>query len=175
MEVLDEPLHRDFAGGAGVILLSTRILTRAARQYDVPAIVGLEHRDWNRHILAEFFRDPKYRVLVAESGSGQIVGWCLFYFHEHSIELCRLLVSRNHRRQGIGSQLLGDFVAAMSRRKLCVVEASIGDDACLFLRKNGFTGLFASDEGRMNDVLTFHRHHEGECCCGRFINEMASE
>jgi [ribosomal protein S18]-alanine N-acetyltransferase len=86
------------------------------------------------------------RMLVAEAGN-QIVGYCLWDDHGDEAVLASLYVAPDHRRQGIGRELLMRFIDDAKRNR--IYKATLGvqseNPARLLYEEAGFVRTHYTD------------------------------
>ena len=93
------------------------------------------------------------RMLIAVDNSENcIVGLLTFHQEEKLLELDLLLVSKNHRRQGIGRKLIQKSFSAFAHIEQCVVyPLKFGNDSTLtFYESLGFENLGSYNSDELN-------------------------
>jgi [ribosomal protein S18]-alanine N-acetyltransferase len=108
-----------------------------AEAADADALVAVEERSsphpWNRrHFVAEMDRTLRTRTLVVRSLSAgvlTIVGFCSFRRVADEVHVENLAVDPDHRRAGLGRQLLRAALAAAVRdgARVALLEVRVGN------------------------------------------------
>ena len=118
-------------------------MIRPGTPADLDALAGLERElfgqdAWSPLLLAPMLRGSEGACLVAELG-GTVVGYAAVSAAGDAIDLQRLGVHPDHRRQGVAHALLTEAVAADERVLLEVSAAN--DGALAFYRAEGFNEI----------------------------------
>lgn len=100
--------------------------------------------EWGREELTACLRDRhNIGTVMIDAVHGWPIAFCIYGLHPDSIEIVRMAVNPNYRREGIATAFLKrlkERVANQSREQIvCVVEGH-QLDAQLCLRANGFIG-----------------------------------
>lgn len=122
---------------------------RSMTRDDLPAVSRLEAAAsrpvWSRELLAGEFADPnRAHYLVAEIGTGEIVGFGGFWLVEQEAQITKLAVHPGQRRKKIGARLLSGLLAEAVRlgARRATLEVSAGNAPALALyEKFGFARL----------------------------------
>lgn len=65
---------------------------------------------WSAEDLSACLENPAYLILAAEDGGGEIRGYLIGILIPCEGEICRVAVPPEKRRQGIGRELLSEFM-----------------------------------------------------------------
>lgn len=108
---------------------------------------------WGEPVFLETLRRRNVIGMVAED-DGRVVGYMVFRLHRDRIELLRLAVSADRRREGIGERLVGKlkgklapFVAGREVVACDLDEPDATIEACRFLASQGFASRLVRDGG----------------------------
>lgn len=116
--------------------------------HDVCDVLAIDRRSftpaWNVRQLRRCLAHPDIVGTVA-TVNDKIVGYQIHELHPNSVEITRLAVDAEHRRQSIGTSLIatakGELPPASDVVGTIVLEANV--DAQLFLKKCGFRAVRA--------------------------------
>lgn len=119
---------------------------------------------WTRSQCAGILPMPGVRLVVARN-SGEPLGFALWRTVAADSELLLLAVAPNHRRHGIGGQLLQAFLDDGGRDGVTRVHLEVrdGNPAISMYEKAGFSRVghrplyYRGKDGRQFDALTFAR------------------
>lgn len=116
---------------------------------DLDDIMAIEHASfsapWSREAFAAEFNGNAFsHLLVARlttTADSRLAGYCCFWIVFEEVRILNFAVGHEHRRQGIGTQLLSDALTIGSRegatRALLEVRSS-NVDAQVFYQRFGF-------------------------------------
>jgi ribosomal-protein-alanine N-acetyltransferase len=142
-----------------LLLVGARRSVRWVMRQDLPAILEIERASfpdpWDEGRLVEVLRRQNVAALAADS-VGRVVGYLVYELAPGGIEVLRLAVDPDCRRQGVGRQLLAKLVPKLHphRRRqigLHVRETNLAGQH--FLAAGGFRatgvvrGYFEADTG----------------------------
>jgi [ribosomal protein S18]-alanine N-acetyltransferase len=122
------------------------VIVRQMVLTDIPAVVGIDHLSFSLPWPETSYRyelqsNPASRCLVAASDGGEILAMIVSWLILDELHIATIATSPNHRRRGIGSQLLAaalkDAAATGARRAFLEVRAG-NEEAQAMYRKFGF-------------------------------------
>lgn len=147
---------------------------------DMPEVAEIERQSfaecWGERGLREVLRGRNVIGMVADDGR-RVVGYMVYELHRHRIELLRLAVAADRRREGVGERLIGrlkgklaPFHARRDVASIDVPEPEATIEACRFLASQGFASRLVREYVR-GDVYRFAFTHadataELEDACG---------
>lgn len=150
---------------------------------DMPAVAEIERQSfaecWGERGLREVLRGRNVIGMVADDG-GRVVGYMVYELHRHRIELLRLAVAADRRREGVGERLvakvkgrIAPFHGRRERMSIDVPEPEATIEACRFLASQGFASRLVRDGGPHVYRFAFSHRDEaallgpGEGSCSR--------
>ncbi len=114
---------------------------------DMPKIMPIETASsspaWDEKHFLECLRDRTVIPMVAERGD-DVLGFAVYQLHADSLELLNFAVHPAHRRQQVGSALMGKLLYELCshrRDTLCVDVRESNDAAQLFFRSCGLSAV----------------------------------
>ncbi len=116
---------------------------------DMPQVLPIEVASfspasaWTEEYFLECLRDRPIIAMVAERGD-TILGYVVYQLHDTRIELLNFAVHPAHRRQQVGSALMGKMLYKLcshTRERLCVDVRESNDAAQLFFRSCGLIAV----------------------------------
>jgi ribosomal-protein-alanine N-acetyltransferase len=103
---------------------------------------------WPDEDFVNHLRQRNCIGMVAElndcSGDGQVVGYMIYELHRQYIKLLNFAVAPDYRRKGIGSKMLEQLFAKLSRERRSRITLGICErnmDGLLFFREMGFRAI----------------------------------
>lgn len=132
---------------------------------DLDSVVEIDsHQDlaWCRQDFIELLRKKSIIAMVAELPGEKVVGFMVYELLNTRINLLRVGVTPEHRRKGIGTELIAKLTGKLShnkRRKIAVEVRETNLPFQLFLRSLGFLAVevlrsYYDDTGE--DAYVFH-------------------
>ncbi len=124
-----------------------RVHIRWMIRRDMPEVLDIEDESFEFPWLEEDFirclRQRNCIGMVAEH-EDQVVGFMIYELHKTRIHVLNFAVGADHRRCGVGSQMIAKLLAKLSTQRrsrvvLEVRETNLG--AQLFFRENGFRAV----------------------------------
>lgn len=101
------------------------LVIRPADMGDLAALARIEaasySNPWHPSAFRPLLERERVRVLVAEDGSGEVVGQAVFWWVLDEAELANLAVDPAIRQRGIGASLLDRVLAELRERKVASV------------------------------------------------------
>ena len=94
---------------------------------DMPAVLGIESQcfeySWTEEDFIRCLRQRNCIGMVAEV-DGKVVGFMIYELHKNRLHVLNFAVDAEHRRRGIGSQMVGKLLAKLSteRRNRVMLE-----------------------------------------------------
>ena len=147
---------------------------------DMPEVAEIERQSfaecWGERGLREVLRGRNVIGMVADDGR-RVVGYMVYELHRHRIELLRLAVAADRRREGVGERLvakvkgrIAPFAAKRTGVAFDLDEPDATIEACRFLASQGFASRLVREYVR-GDVYRFAFTHadataELEDACG---------
>ncbi len=140
---------------------SIRVHIRWKIRRDMGEVLDIEKQSsdhpWLEDDMLHFLREKNSHIgQVAEAGE-KVVGFMLYELHKYKMQLVKLAVHPEYRRQGVGTQLINKLkskIAHSEYRKRIVYEARETNlSAQLFLKSQGFI---------CNGILCDHFPDSGE-------------
>ena len=147
---------------------------------DMPAVAEIERQSfasrWGEPVFLETLRQRNVIGMVAEDRD-RVVGFMVYRLYRDRIELLRLAVSADRRREGIGERLIGKLKGKLAPfrpgRERVLIDLDEPDatiEACRFLATQGFASRLVREYVR-GDVYRFAFTHadataELEDACG---------
>lgn len=134
---------------------------------DLADVLEIERRSFARPCGEDVFRDRLRRRnvigMVAERGEW-VVGYMVYELHRDRIELARLAVADDRRREGAGRAMIDKLKGKLRPGRRTRIVARLDEDdatlgACLFLAAMGFRATL--ERGRDHDVYRFEHGLEG--------------
>lgn len=123
---------------------ATEVDIRWMVRRDMPQVMEIEREAfefaWSDD---EFLQCLKHRDcigMVAEI-DGRIAGFMLYGLHQTTLHLLNFAVSKSHRRQGIGSQMVAKLVSKLSQQRREAITTEVRERnlaAQMFFRSCGF-------------------------------------
>ena len=109
---------------------------RPAGAGDVAAVVALERElfgadAWNESLVRQEIEGPGRRFVVAEDGTGTIVGYAVTMTAGDIVDLLRIAVRPESRRSGIASQLLDEALVDTDGASRMLLEVSVSNAPAL--------------------------------------------
>jgi len=124
-----------------------RVHIRWMIRRDMPEVLAIEEESFEFPWLEEDFirclRQRNCIGMVAEY-EGRVVGFMIYELHKTKIHVLNFAASSEHRRHGVGSQMVAKLIAKLSaqRRSRIVLEVRETNLAAqLFFRENGFRAV----------------------------------
>jgi [ribosomal protein S18]-alanine N-acetyltransferase len=124
-----------------------RVHIRWMIRRDMPEVLAIEAESFEFPWLEDDFirclRQRNCIGMVAEY-EDRVVGFMIYELHKTRIHVLNFAVADDHRRRGVGSQMLAKLAAKLSaqRRSRIVLEVRETNlDAQLFFRENGFRAV----------------------------------
>lgn len=138
---------------------------------DMPAVLDIERESfadaWDAGDLSEAMRCRNVVGMIAEDGD-RVVGHMVYVLHPGHLELLRIAVAPDRRREGVGEVLLNKLkgkVAPFHRSReavsIDVPEPEATLEACRFLASQGFASRLVRGAGD-DDVYRFAFRHLDE-------------
>jgi ribosomal-protein-alanine N-acetyltransferase len=122
-------------------------LLRPATESDLNQVVQIERAcfadPWTEDDLLKCLKQRNCIGMIAENDS-QVVGFMVYELHANRLHLLRIAVDPDHRRTGIGSEIINRLVGKLSvlRRKRITVDVPEESlPAQLFLASHGFRAM----------------------------------
>lgn len=125
--------------------VATRVHIRWMIRADMPAVLRIESESfdfpWDEQTFIEHLRQRNCIGMVAESDGGHVVGYVVYELHKKRLDLLNIAVAREHRRHGVGTQMLAKLASKLNDQRrdritLEVRETNLG--AQLFFKQVGF-------------------------------------
>jgi ribosomal-protein-alanine N-acetyltransferase len=136
-----------------------RVHIRWMIRRDMPEVLAIEHAShehpWCEEDFLRVLRQRNCIGMVAEYGE-QVVGFMIYELHKAKLHVLNFAVSPDHRRSGVGHQMVAKLVGKLSshrRTRIVSVVRETNLDAQLFFRVEGF---------RASEVLREHFEDTGE-------------
>jgi len=121
-----------------------RVHIRWMIRSDLPAVLATEdasfREPWGDEDVLRQLRQRNCIGVVAEVGE-RVIGHMVYELYEDHIGVCRLAVDPDHRRRGVGRQLVAKLLGKLStpRRPACTLYVGERNmPALLFFRRLGF-------------------------------------
>ena len=136
-----------------------RIHIRWMIRRDMPEVLAIEQAShdypWSEEEFLRVLRQRNCIGMVAEQGE-RVVGFMIYELHKSKLEVLDFAVHADHRRQGVGQQMVAKLVGKLSSHRrtrivLALRETSLS--AQLFYRVQGF---------RATEVARGHFEDTGE-------------
>ena len=112
--------------------------------HDMAKVLGIEAECF-RHpwTVADFLRCLRQRncIGMVADYENQIVGFMIYELHKNRIHVLDFAVAKDHRRRGVGRQMVAKLVAKLSSNRRTRIVLDVPEknlDAQLFLRALGF-------------------------------------
>lgn len=120
-------------------------LIRIASATDLPAVCAVEDDSfpspYPRFLLERLLEDCRETFLVATSGDGVIVGYCVALIDGNSAHLISIAVRRNYRHRGYGTAMIKRIISQLLGKEVGFVRLEVGvnnREAISLYSKNGF-------------------------------------
>lgn len=116
---------------------------------DVLAIEGDCDCPWTADNYVEFLRQSNAIGLVLEDRQHGVLGLVLYRLHPGRLELCRIAVKAESRRNGIGRMLIDRLRSKLSENRRSKLTAAVPDtrlDVHCLLRAAGFVAKVDGDD-----------------------------
>lgn len=125
-------------------MFAQQIHLRWLLRRDLPEVLGIERASfptpWTEGHFADLLRRQNCVGTVAETDDERIAGYMLYELTDRQIRVVNLAVAPDHRRHGVGSQLIGRLLSKLSnahRRWLTLAVRESNLPAQLFFRQLG--------------------------------------
>lgn len=148
-----------------------RVHIRWLVRRDMPEVLAIEHagfdHPWCEEELLRVLRQEHCIGMVAECGE-RIVGFMIYELHRNRIDVLDFATHPEHRRRGVGRQMILKLVGKLSarrRNRLTVYVRETNLAAQLFYRANGFRAAYVTREHFLDtgeDAYAFVRQAEAE-------------
>lgn len=123
---------------------NAELISRTIRAGDAAAVAELERQvfpdAWSEKSVLDTIRQP-HSICVAAEKAGRLAGYILAYEAVGEVEIARIAVDREMRRQGVGSNLLLQLENICEERKIGKLLLEVRESnavARLFYEEDGF-------------------------------------
>jgi len=136
-----------------------RVHIRWMIRRDMPEVLAIEDEGfefpWLEKEFHRVLQQRNFIGMVAEH-EGRVVGFMICEVHKNRIHVLNFAVAADHRRRGVGSQMVAKLAQKRERLMLEVRERNL--PAQLFFRENGFRAVsvlraFYDDEDTTEDAI----------------------
>lgn len=118
---------------------------------DLPEVLEIENQEfefpWEEENFRYCLRQREITSMVCLHDD-KIVGYMVYEFHKHRIEIVNFVVTHSYQRGGVGSQMIQKLLKLKSKHRrcveMCLVEANLPGH--LFLKNQGFEAVEVLDE-----------------------------
>lgn len=121
-----------------------RVHIRWMIRRDMPEVLAIEHAShdypWCEEDFLRVLRQRNCIGMVAEYGE-QVVGFMIYELHKSKLQVLNFAVAPEHRRAGVGHQMIAKLVGKLSSHRRTRIVATVREtnlDAQLFFRVEGF-------------------------------------
>jgi len=122
----------------------TELLIRWLIRRDHPEVLSIENRSfqiaWKEEDFLEHLRQRNCIGMVAEADS-HVLGFVIYELHLSKMRILNFAVDPNHRRQGVGTQMVQRMIDKLSQQHRDRIELDIRESnlaAQLFFQSNRF-------------------------------------
>ena len=119
---------------------------RPAIRRDMPEVLAIEDASFkDPWVEADFIKALRQRNIigiVVEGEDQQIVGFAIYELHKTFLEIINLAVHREHRRSGVGRQIVDKLKSKLSANRRASIIAHVSEDNLngqLFFKAAGFS------------------------------------
>jgi len=128
-------------------MATDRLIIRPAASQDISAIVALQQKNpqaaqWQESDYVGLAGAPSGVLLVAEDAAGQIVGFAAARRVADEAELQNLAIDPQHRRQGVGQELVHGvhcWLRAAGTKRVYLEVRPSNQSALALYRSSGYT------------------------------------
>lgn len=123
---------------------TTQVQVRWLIRRDMPEVLDIEQRSFPQAWTEEYFltclRQRNCIGMVAEHGQ-TIVGYMIYELRKHALHVLNFAVSPDHRREDIGTAMVGRLKAKLPQQRRTEIWTDVRDSnlaAQLFWKSQGF-------------------------------------
>lgn len=120
---------------------------------DMPSVMAIEYDSFDEWLSEEDYtkmlRQRNNIGLVAENDNEEVIGFVIYGLHKNRLEIIRLAVRADSRRQRVASEIMNKLVGKLSVERRNRIQIRVSDrllGAHLFLKSHGFKAEVDGDE-----------------------------
>lgn len=148
----------------------TRVHIRWMIRRDMEEVVGIERMSfsdpWTDEDFVRCLRQRNCIGMVCETYEDEIVGFLIYELHKSRLHLLNLAVDINHRRSGIGTQMIQKLKSKLSNQRRTRMTTAVAERNLagqLFLRSQGFRWYKTEPNDSLTDNSYLMEHwHAGD-------------